>query len=549
MARNVVEHKGMFWADQLAKKIIERAKKEGRIVNIKCQQTPSGAKHIGNLNDVLRAYFPYKAILERGYEAEFVHTTDDRDPLKNVPKKLADLDGNWHESAKLMKMDDYLGAPLCRIPDPFGCCKSWSEHFTEVWMRGLEMLGVRPKLYSVDKLYKEGKFEPYIRMVFEKRKRVGEIVAKFQKTKSKDYIPFDAICPKCGKLANVDGFDLKSKKVHFVCGGKSIKKRKAEGCGYEGWVPWSEGKLQWRFEWPALWAIFHTTFEPFGKDHAEGSWKSGIVIAREIFEIEPPIPYVYEFFLVNGEKMSASVGNVYIVQDMMKIMEPEVFLMFYTKKPGKQRDLDLKNIYTLVDEFDRAERIYFGSGEEKNEHEKANLKRMYELVMEKIPEKKPIRIPYTYASVIYQCHGLNKEKILTTLKNSGHIPEKISKEDEKRIIKRIELAGNWVKTWASERYKFNVKEKVDKNIIRSMTKEQVNALIDLREVLKKDINEQELYNFFWKIAEKNNIKPAQFFKAAYKVLIGKDSGPKLAPFILAIGKEKVSNLLKEIESF
>ena len=42
--------------------------------------------------------------------------------------------------------------------------------------------------------------------------------------------------------------------------------------------------MQWRFEWPAQWAIEKTTFEPMGKDHWEGSWKSGEVIAREIFE-------------------------------------------------------------------------------------------------------------------------------------------------------------------------------------------------------------------------------------------------------------------------
>ena len=62
----------LFWADQLADRIEERSGREKRKPNIKCQQTPSGGKHIGNLNDVARAYFPYKSLIERGIKAEFV---------------------------------------------------------------------------------------------------------------------------------------------------------------------------------------------------------------------------------------------------------------------------------------------------------------------------------------------------------------------------------------------------------------------------------------------------------------------------------------------
>ena len=82
-------------------------------------------------------------------------------------------------------------------------------------------------------------------------------------------------------------------------------KYKIKGCGHKGEVSFRDGKLPWRFEWPANWGIFNTTFEPFGKEHAEGSWPSGQAIAREIYGFEPPIPHIYEFLLLNGEKMSA----------------------------------------------------------------------------------------------------------------------------------------------------------------------------------------------------------------------------------------------------
>ena len=48
------EKKDFFWADQLADMVIKRAKREGKIVSIRSGQTPSGGKHIGNMNDPIR---------------------------------------------------------------------------------------------------------------------------------------------------------------------------------------------------------------------------------------------------------------------------------------------------------------------------------------------------------------------------------------------------------------------------------------------------------------------------------------------------------------
>jgi len=540
-----MEKESLFWADQLAEKIIERSKREKRRPNIKCQQTPSGGKHIGNLNDVVRSFFPYKSLLEKGVKADFVHTTDDRDPLKAVPKRLADLDGNWHDSSKLKDMSKYLGMPLCRIPDPFGCCKSWSEHFTKVWMNGVHSLGMKPKLYSIDDLYREGKFEPYVRITFERAKLAGELVSKYQKTKGKDYIPFDAICPKCGSLANVSSFDLKKKTVGFTCGGKAIKEKKSEGCGFKGEAPWNEGKLQWRFEWPALWAMFKTTYEPFGKDHAAGSWISGKEICKRVFDTEPPIPYVYEFFLVNGEKMSASVGNTYIVQDMLKIMEPEAFMYYYTKKPGKQRDLDLENIILLINDFEHAERVYFGK-EERNESEKRNLVRQYQMSMKDIPKKAPMRLSYQFASMISQTvSGKDSlDSAIKILQNTGHLKKNPAKDEIEAVKKRIYLTGNWVKMYAADEYKINLVEKPDKKILDSLSNDQKKALRDLEALLSsKQLTEDQLYESLWTISKKNNLAAPEFFKGAYQVLLNKESGPRLAQFIVAVGQERVAKIL------
>jgi len=529
----------LFWADQLAVKCIERAKQEKTHVNIKCQQTPSGGKHIGNLNDVLRAYYVCLAIKSRKFECEFVHTTDDRDPLKNLPDKVADLEGNWHKLDK-DKFKEHLGKPLYTIPDPFSCCSSWSEHFTKVWMSGLNMLNINVKFYSVNKLYEQGKFDKYIETVFRKRKLVGKLIDKFQKSKDENYIPFDAICPKCGRLANIDDFDLKNKKVHFICGGKSIKQKKSEGCGYEGWVSWAQGKLQWRFEWPALWCIFNTTHEPFGKDHAEGSWPSGKQIMKQIFEKEPPIPFVYEFFLVDGKKMSASQGNVYIVQDIMKIIEPEVFMYYYTKRPEKQRDFELSNIYRLVDEFDEAEKIYFDIEEDTNlsEQKKQTIKRMYEMSTQLNPPDKYITKPsYAFCATLAQL--LDDNSAIKRLRELGHVTD----ENEVFARNRLKLARYWINNYANESYKIKVLTVEQANQQRSMLNQNINnALQEFTEIL--NLPEKEQGAKVREICEKNGVSVREFFAAAYKVILGKDKGPRLIPFINSIDKKLVKRMFK-----
>ncbi len=549
----------MFWADQLANQTVVRVEKEfaegknkEKILTIRCGQTPSGGKHIGNLNDVIRAYFVYKSVKEKIANKEwngnvkFIHTSDDRDPLKDIPTRIMDLDSRWHET-KNLDLEKFLGMPLCRVPDPFGCCPSWSEHFTKVWVEGIKAIGIEDmEIYYNDNLYKQGKFEPYIKTIFENREKVGEIVTKFQQTKHENYIPFDAICPNCGRLANIDGFDLNNRTVKFKCGGKEIKKKKTEGCGYEGEAGIAEGKLQWRYEWPAQWGIFNTTYEPFGKDHFEGSWKSGQVIAREIYNIEPPIPFVYEFFLVNGEKMSASKGNVYVTQDILKILEPEVLLYFYTKKPEKQRDLSLAEIFRLVDEFDTVEKIYYGVEEGRTEHETEDAKRMYDISTNKKFSVPPKRLPYVFASTLAQIYGEKAtEKVKEMNKKAGQI---LYDEDMAKI--RLEKAGNWADLYIPETERIRIIDDEEAQKIELGLDDKVKELLNkFAEMSTQNLSGKEITIRIGELIKVSGDKElsVKFYKACYMMLFGKEKGPKLAGFIDTLDKEFIIKRFKSGE--
>lgn len=532
----------MFWADEVAEEVKKRCaakQPDARQPVIKAGASPSGGKHIGNLNDIMRGYFIVRALEFDGVKARFIHTCDDRDPLRKIPERLPDREGEWRSLSRqeLGKLQKYIGMPYVLVPDPFGCCESWARHFNNVWLDGVRALGVDIENFNNDDLYRQGKFHPVIIEILSKIDLARKVMAKYQANLPANYIPFMPICGNCGKItATPLSFDIEAQTVKYSCEAKSLAGEfEIAGCGHRGEAAFGEGKLPWRFEWPAQWKIFGVDMEPFGKDHFEGSWPSGQEIAKQILNISPPIPFVYEFFLVNGAKMSTRHGNVYITQDLLKLVEPEVLVYFYSLTPMKQKNLDLKNLNFLVDNFDRFERIYF-EGADGEEAELA--KRVYQMCVSEI--KRHIRIPYTFAAMASSSQ--NEEHILRILRKTGHLPMNAGKDKEHEALARVSRARNWAKQFAPDEYRFELQQEL--RLEQPVDEKMRKALIELADYLLQDRKEDEVQNAIFEIARREEIKPADFFKTVYQLLLGKPRGPRLGPFLNAVDEALVQRRLR-----
>ncbi len=99
--------------------------------------------------------------------------------------------------------------------------------------------------------------------------------------------------------------------------------------------------------------------------------------------------------------------------------------------------------------------------------------------------------------------------------------------------------------YAGEDMKFEVR----KNVKEKLSGKELDSVMALKNVLKKKNYEtdKELSGEFYGICEDVGIENAEFFKRCYKVLIGKEKGPRLASFIRSIGQEKVIKLLETIK--
>jgi lysyl-tRNA synthetase class 1 len=540
------EHRA-FWADAVADEIEARDPDEPIV--IKGGVSPSGVPHLGHFNEIMRGYFVAEALRDRGHEVRQVFTTDDRDRLRKLPRKLADLEWNVVGLGEVDAgaLGRNLGKPYTDIPDPFGCCDSYGAHFTELLQRSAEAIDVPIEMISNTECYESGSFDDAVEHVLENRETARSVLGTFQDKVDDEYVPFFAQCEACDHLTEtITDIDVDAGTVDYVCEDVVAGDEVIEGCGHDGTATFREGKLPWRFEWPAQWLTLGVDFEPFGKDHAEGSWPSGKAIARDVFDFEPPVPMVYEWFTLNGDALSSSAGNLITVDEVLELLEVEVLRYFFTKNPKKQRDFDVSRLDRLVDEFDRFEEIYFGEIEA-DEDERELAERAYPMVQTAESDRpskssgddRPIRIPYTFAAVL----GMTDDRDLRVqmAQRSGHLPEGATDAEIDLALERVEKARAWAVRTDNE-FNYRLAETLPDTDFDASTTAALDELADFVEQESPD--EESLQEEIYETARRNDVPVGDLFGAGYRLFLDESEGPRLGPFLAAMDDSFVADRLR-----
>jgi len=527
-----------FWADAVADEVEARDSTDPVVV--KGGVSPSGIPHLGHFNEIMRGYFVAEALRERGHEVRQVFTSDDRDALRKVPRTLADADWN------LVGLGDVdagalgrnLGVPYTDIPDPFDDCDhdSYGDHFTDLLARAADMVDVPVDMVSNTDMYESGAFEAVTRRVLERADLAREVLSTYQAGVDDSYVPFMAQCAECGRLTtDVRAVDLDAGTVDYVCSGLEAGGQQIEGCGHEGTATLREGKLPWRFEWPAQWQVLGVDFEPFGKDHAEGSWPSGEDIARRVLEIEPPVPMTYEWFTLNGEPLSSSSGNVVTVREVLDLLEPEVLRYFFVRNPKKAKDLDLSRIDLLVDEFDRFERVYFG--EEADETLAPLADSAYPMLVDEVrPER--VRLPYTFAAVLGMTDDRDLRVRMAT--NEGFFDDDTPEWAIEEALKRVEKARAWAERTDNE-YNYRLQADLPETDFDDAT---AAALDDLAEFVAGGRDGEAIQGEMYETARRHDLDVGDFFGAGYRLFFDDTQGPRLGEFLGELDSDFVVRRLR-----
>lgn len=499
----------MFWADEIVNKLKE---KEHHITDGK---TPSGRIHVGSLRGVVIHEAVHLSLKSKNTKVVFSYIFDDIDPFDRIPTGLSKSD-----------YEEHIGKPLTHIPSPDTSEKNYASFFASEFARVIQQLGIKLEILWQSKLYEEGVLDEAIKIALDNGEKIQDIYQEVSGSKKREqgWFPFQPICDKCGKIGTTKATSWDGKEIAYECLENLVTW--AKGCGHTGKKsPFGgTGKLPWKVYWPARWYALKTTIEGEGKDLASKGGARDIAnhIAKEVYNIEPPVDIPYEFFLFGGAKMSTSKGIGMSAVDIIKILPPQLirFLML-RYKPMQAINFDPTDPATipkLLDEYQLASQAKDG-----------DLARIFELSQ---IEGKVLPPPAVRFST------------LTQWVQMPNMEDEIKKHQLQDWAKYAKI---WIEKYAPESEKFLVQKSLPDSA-KNLSEVQKKYLEKIVQELNKEWDAEEFQKHLYEWAKELEISSKEAFAAIYLTLIGKDHGPKAGWLILSLNKEFVQKRFSEASS-
>ena len=494
------------WLEELAKKISETYPK-GEII-VSSGHSPSGVYHIGTLREIMTANAITFELRRQGRQAKHVDFIDDFDAFRKIP---ANVPEEWSK---------YLGQPLAVVPDPFDCHSSYGSHYLTELHEGLQAVGAMPdETVSGYETYQSGDFTEQIEQALNKLDEVKKIITMVGgRALDENWAPVQLLSDEQNlRQWKYAGWDSKAKEVSYT-----------DREGNTGSVSISGGqvKLDWRLDWPARWAKWGVMVEPFGRDHATkgGSYDTGKVVVDKIFGGTAPYPVPYEFINNVGEtkKMSKSAGNVLTPKQALEVMPAEILRYFIVgSKPGKTLNFDSGiGLSTLIDDY----AAHMNSGSATMIYAQATKQ-----------GTTISSIPFNHLVSVYQAARGDFAQVQFILERT--LEDATVLNHWPTIEKELDFVANWLKTYAPESVKFEIQPNVPKVELTGEQTYFLNLLADSIEATKGEVDGQAMHELIYAAKDRADLKPMQAFQALYRVILGKDSGPKAGWFLSSLDKD------------
>lgn len=524
----------MYWVDRIVGEILEQKKDKvakGQPLIIRDEKTASGRVHVGSLRGVAIHGLIFEVLKERNIPCKYLFEINDFDPMDGMPVYLDETTFKPH-----------MGKPLCNVPSPDGKAKNFAEYFGQEFAEVIEELGFHPEYYRSSTLYLNGSYNEAIKLALTHADKVREIYKRISGSVKKDtWLPLNVVCENCGKVSTTVATDFDGETVSYTC----YDLEWTNGCRHTARISPFDGraKLPWKVEWAAKFKILDVDIEGGGKDHSTkgGSREIAEAIAKEVFSHVAPFNIPYEFFQVGGKKMSSSKGKGSSSRDIADLLPPEIVrLLLLQKEPNRVIDFipDGDTVPILFDGYDRLADSYFAKDNE-------DAARVFSLIHS--PEERntlahPSMPRFSQIAYLVQMPHLNMQTEVEKI-----LEKKLDDASVKELEKRAKYARLWISTYAPDDYKFEIQKTVPE-AAKSLSDMQKAALRELLAYISetKSLDGQELHTKLHEIKEKTGIAPADFFKAIYLSILGKDSGPKAGWFLSVLDKEFLMVRFEEV---
>lgn len=492
------------WLEETARDIAA-AQPEGEIV-VSSGHSPSGIYHIGTLREIMTANAITWELRRQGREARHIDFVDDFDAFRKVPANVPEV---WSR---------YIGQPLSIVPDPWDCHTSYGAHYLTELHEALTAIGSMPdEVVSGTENYRNGALVNQIEASLNKLSEIKASIYEVSKRElGDDWSPLQILSDDNNlRQWKYTGWDAETKLVSYI-----------DGDGNTGTVGIDDGrvKLDWRLDWPARWAKWGVGVEPFGREHATkgGSYDTGKVLVDRIFGGTAPYPVPYEFINNLGEtkKMSKSSGNVFTPRDALEVMPVEILRYFIVgSKPHKTINFDSGiGLYQLIDGYTRAGQVSSSA------LEYAHATKVEETIAD---------IPFNHLVSVYQAASENAEATKEILERTGYEQQVAEQWDV--IVRELAFVANWLDKYAPESVVFRIQKVVPEV---ELSDNQVKFLDELAgTIAAAELDGQGMHEAIYAAKEVAGLTPAVAFQALYRVILGKDSGPKAGWFLASLDRD------------
>jgi lysyl-tRNA synthetase class 1 len=513
----------MLWCDKLAKRV-----SGPQLIND--SKTPSGRVHVGALRGVLIHDAVFRTLKDRGIPVRYTFGVDDYDPLDELPAGHTEF------------FRPYLGAPLCQVPPPPGSsAPDVAEHYIAEFFDIFRELGVEAETYRMRDIYRSGQFNEAIDAILNNAAKVREVYKTVSKSERPDtWYPFQVVCEACGRIGTTEVSDYDGKEVTYTCRPDLVSW--ATGCGHAGKVsPFDgRGKLPWKLEWTAKWQTFGITIEGAGKDHNTkgGSRDVSAACLRTIFDRSPPLNIPYEFFLVGGAKMSSSKGIGVSARDMADFLPPEIlrFVMIRTQpKQPVNFSPDERSVIKIFNDFDR-----FHTRTYHDPKVSADDRRVYQL-SQTVSWGDFYAADFQLVATVAQLPHLDLAGEVEKRKGAP-----LTQTERDQLARRAQAARYWLEHYASPEERIVLQDALPERA-GELTAGQRAFLHQLADRLPGAVWEDSaLQTAVFDVARLTPIAPAQAFKALYRVLLDRDSGPKAGNLLAFLDRDFLLKRLQEL---
>jgi lysyl-tRNA synthetase class 1 len=573
------------WVARSADEVIAAADRyrPGKPVVCASGLSPSGPVHLGNLREVLTPHLVADEIRRRGVPCEHIISWDDYDRFRRVP---ATVDSSWSE---------HVGKPLSHVPAPPGSeHANWADHFRAPLLTALAELGVEFRGISQTSMYTSGAYTDQVLLAMRERHRIDAILAEYR-TRPKPallpgspllsgstgaapglaadeaamsalalvgsgaadeddgasvagYYPYKPYCGACDRdLTTITAYDDETTVMSYSC-----------ACGHAATVKLSthtQGKLVWKVDWPMRWAYEGVAFEPSGVDHTSpgSSYVVGGRIVGDVFGGTQPIGPMYAFVGMAGmAKMSSSKGGVPTPAQALGIMEAPLLRWLYSrKKPSQSITVSFgQELQRMYDEWDALSgRVTAGKAQPA---EVCSYSRATSTAAGPLP-RTPVRLPFGTLASVYDVTTGQPEQLLRVLRDVAP-GQRIESLDVLRP--RLDLAARWVATEIPEEQRTRVRTAPDAAALAALDDQQRASVRLLLDGLAADWSLDGLTTLVYGVPKRMlglplDVKPTPELRAAqrsyfallYRLLVGGETGPRLPTLLLAIGADRVRELL------